>query len=209
MIYDISPLVDETTPIWPGDVPLSRTHQCRLSQGDSIDLSSLSSTVHIGAHADAPSHFSLGGSSIDELDLTDYLGSCHVVSIKKDGEILPEDLLDCLKLQPKRVLIRTDSFDHNGPFKTKFAYFHHESIRLCGENGVRLIGIDTPSFDSFDSKNLDAHRTLLRFNIRNLECLDLSKVSDGEYELVALPLKLKGFDASPVRAILKTIESIP
>lgn len=209
MIYDISPLVDENTPIWPGDVPLSRTHQCRLSKGDSVDLSSLSSTVHIGAHADAPSHFSVDGLSVDELELTDYFGSCHVVSVKKDSVILPEDISDCLAFQPERILVRTDSFDHSGPFRTKFAYFHHEAIRLCGESGVRLIGIDTPSFDRFDSKTLDAHKALLRFNIRNLECLDLSKVSDGEYELVALPLKLRGFDASPVRAILKTIESIP
>lgn len=188
--------------MWPGDVPLSRSIQLEIGGGDNIDLSSLTSTVHIGAHADSRSHYSSRGQGIEAVPLEPYIGPCYVV--KSTGALISKN--DCrvaIEAGAKRVLFRTDSFDHNQPFSSEFTAFSTEAIEWLGANGVRLVGIDTPSVDPFDSKDLPVHHELIKFNIYNLEGLVLSGVEDGWYELVALPLKLKGFDASPVRAILR------
>ena len=205
MIYDISPLLCPTTPVWPGDRPLQRQLQMELANGDSVLLSSLDTTVHIGAHADAPNHYHAEGLSIDQVDLDPYIGPCEVVGVPRVTEIL-EDHCRCVVARgARRVLFRTGSFDHAGPFQENFCYFSEQAVRFMGQNGIRLIGIDTPSVDSFASKTLPSHQQLYAHDMRNLEGLNLSEVPDGLYELIALPLKLKGFDASPVRAILRNI----
>lgn len=206
-ILDISPALSEHSPVWPGDVALSRQWHLRLENGESVNLSSIQTTVHIGAHADAPSHYSDEGISIDEVGLSAYLGRCFVLDLSKvkEKEIKPDHLSRISDLSIERVLFKTNSFDSTKEFNSDFSYFRKDTIDLLGEKGVVLMGIDTPSFDAFDSKDLKSHNALLKNNIRNLEGLDLKDITEGFYELIALPLKLKGFDGSPVRAILKTI----
>jgi arylformamidase len=204
-IIDISPPICETTAVWPGDVPFSRSVQVDIQAGANIHLSSFTSTVHCGAHADAPLHYEKTGAAIDEVPLHHYIGPCQVISVEPgpDRLIKPSDFSGRVEKGMPRILFRTGSqplYDH---FNTDFVAFSPDAIEWCGANAVVLLGIDTASFDLFDSKTLPAHKMLLKHNIRNLECLDLSKVKDGVYELIALPLKLKGFDASPVRAILR------
>ena len=201
MIYDISPLLGEDTPVWPGDVPLTRHWQCQLEKGDNIDLSSLQTTVHVGAHADAPSHFSSGGQTIDEVDLLPYIGPCQVIEITGKVMIGPDDFHRCHVNSCSRLLIKTGSFSKEN--FTSFSAINIEGMAYLGELGIVLLGIDTPSVDPFESKSLCAHKEMLRHGIRNLEGLDLSLIEPGVYELIALPLPLKGFDASPVRAILR------
>ncbi len=205
-ILDISPLISADTPVWPGDVSLTQTWQCRIADGSNIDLSSVQTTVHIGAHADAPSHFHKDGATIDEVDLDAYCGLCQVIEIPTHAAITWAAVESKLKSNIERVLFKTSSFVHNKPFNEVFAYFDPALIHALGVRGVKLIGIDTPSVDVFDSKDLLAHQELYRWSIRNLEGLDLSQVTEGEYELIALPLRLKGFDGSPVRAILRQID---
>jgi arylformamidase len=204
-IIDISPPICEETAVWPGDVPFSRSVQADIRTGANIHLSSFTSTVHCGAHADAPLHYEKDGAPINLVSLHHYLGPCQIITVKpaKDRLIKPADFVGSVHENTTRILFRTNSqprFDH---FNTDFAAFAPESIEWCGTKGIVLIGIDTPSFDLFDSKALPAHKMLLKYDIRNLECLDLTNAKDGIYELIALPLKLKGFDASPVRAVLR------
>jgi arylformamidase len=201
-VFDISPMLSSETAVWPGDLRLSRNLMLRLEDGHSVELSSLQTTVHIGAHADAPSHYQVGAPSIEAAELTTYFGACRVIHIRQGSQISARDLL--AKIQPGdlRVLVRTDSFPNPYQFNENFASFSAEMIDAAADAGVRLLGIDTPSIDPFHSKDLPAHHRLFERGLRNLECLDLSQVSEGEYELIALPLRLKGFDASPTRAIL-------
>lgn len=206
MLYDISPLVSEATAVWPGDVAFSRTWQCRLEEGSNLDLSSFTTTVHIGAHADAPSHYAKHAPSIEGVGLEAYWGKCQVLTCEKIL-IEPHDFADRLDPHVTRVLFRTLSFTDPQVFKEDFSAFTPESIESLGERGIVLVGIDTPSVDPFASKALPAHHMLLRYGIRNLEGLDLRAVTDGLYELVALPLKLQGFDASPVRAVLRDLQN--
>lgn len=204
-IIDISPPICEETAVWPGDIPFSRSVQLDIQSGANIHLSSFTSTVHCGSHADAPLHYEKSGAPIDQVPLHHYIGPCQVITVflESDRLIKPSDFSAAVKKGITRLLFRTGSqprFDH---FNTDFAAFCPESIEWCGKNGMVLLGIDTASFDLFESKTLPSHRMLMKHNIRNLECLDLTHAQDGIYELIALPLKLKGFDASPVRAILR------
>ena len=176
-----------------------------MAQGANLTLSSLSTTVHLGAHADAPSHFSTNAAPIDQVDLSPYIGPCHVVTCtKKRGSLIDAADADlAVAGGAKRILFRTLSYPEPTKFNTDFVAFSPEAIDVLGMAGVVLVGIDTPSVDPFESKDLTAHNSLLKWGIRNLEGLILSHVSDGAYELIALPLKLVGFDASPVRAVLR------
>jgi arylformamidase len=203
-IFDISPIISETTDVWPGDIALTRQIQGKLADGSSVDLSSISTTVHIGAHADAPSHYHKDGVTIDAVDLEPYLGPCQVITVKTSGAITRADCEQKIIPGMKRVLFRTLSQPDPQQFPAFFAYLSAEVVTFLGQLGTKLVGIDTPSVDPFDSKDLPAHNALYLWQIRNLEGLDLRTVPDGAYELIALPLRLARFDASPVRAILRS-----
>jgi arylformamidase len=204
-ILDISPPISVHTAVWPGDQPLTRKVALDMATGAHLTLSSLETTVHIGAHADAPSHFIKEGAGIHEVDLEAYIGPCVVVTVLNPlGRLIrPEHCQGAIEAGARRILFRTLSQPDYTKFNTDFVAFSPEAVKAMGEAGVKLIGIDTASVDPFDSKDLRAHQELYRFDIRNIESLDLRHVPDGEYELIALPLKLEGFDASPVRAILR------
>lgn len=202
-IIDISPLITEQIAVWPGDTPLRRHVLCDISAGSNIDLSSITSTVHIGAHADAPKHYNRHGITIDAVSLEPYVGPCYVHSVESKPLILPSDCKTPIAMGVERVLFKTGSFPDPNIFNRNFSAFSPEAIETLALAGVVLIGIDTPSVDPFESKDLPAHGKLYEWNIRNLEGLVLSHVKDGIYELIALPLSLSGFDASPVRAVLR------
>jgi arylformamidase len=87
-------------------------------------------------------------------------------------------------------------------FQDHYAHLNPALIDALHEKGVRLIGLDGPSVDAVDAKNLVAHHQLLQYKMSWLENLALSHVAEGDYILIALPLKFTQLDASPVRAIL-------
>jgi arylformamidase len=204
MIYDLTPRLSAGLAVWPGDTPLSRELLCDLRQGATVTLSTLHTTVHLGAHADAPSHYGLDAPAIDERDLDYYLGPCQVMRIvtPRHHLISPEDLT--ASIRAPRLLLATGTFPDPECFNEDFAALDPGLVATLHAQGVRLIGIDTPSVDLFDSKDLPAHRAFLAHDMAILEGLVLAGVPEGAYELIALPLRLVGFDASPVRAILRT-----
>lgn len=204
-IIDISPTLSEATAVWPGDITLSRQIQTEIKDGSPIYLSSLNTTVHVGAHADAPSHYQQNAADIDAVDLTPYIGPCHVITVTSKDLVRVDDVKNLLPKKPQRVLLRTQTFPDPNHFNTDFAAIAPETIAALASVGCVLIGIDTPSVDPFSSKTMSAHLALLKAGMRNLEGLVLHHVRDGEYELIALPLKLKGFDGSPVRAVLRQL----
>lgn len=205
MIYDISPPIDDRLKVWPGDTPLSREVLVDLTKGGNLTLSTLHATVHLGAHADAPNHYSKDGQSIGERRLEYYLGRCQVMQLEvpRGRRIRPEDLTG--EVTEKRLLLATDTFPDPGNFNEDFAALSPELVDFLHDKGVITVGIDTPSVDLFDSKDLPAHHRLLAHDMANLEGLILADVPEGTYELIALPLKLMDFDASPIRAVLRTL----
>jgi arylformamidase len=201
MIYDITPPVTPRLAVWPGDTPPSREVLCDIVQGANITLSTLRATVHLGAHADGPNHYGKDAPGIDVRGLDYYLGPCQIVRVdaKRGQRVnLPE-----LDVKTERLLLATGTFPDPENFNTDFAAYDPAFIDRLHRQGVKLIGIDTPSIDLFDSKDLPSHHAVLRHDMAILEGLVLRDVPAGVYELIALPLKLVGFDASPVRAILR------
>lgn len=204
-MYDISPPLDADTAVWPGDTPLAREVLCDIERGDNLTLSTLRATVHLGAHADAPSHYGAGAPSIEQRPLERYLGPCEVIRVAVErGQRITWALLP-RKPREKRVLLASGTYPDRRRFDESFAGLSVELIEQLHGAGVELVGIDTPSVDLFASKELPAHHACLRCDIAILEGLVLDDVPEGRYELIALPLRLVGFDASPVRAVLRPL----
>jgi arylformamidase len=203
MIYDITPPITERLRVWPGDTPLRREVLYDMQRGDSLTLSTLHTTVHLGAHADAPSHYGIDAPAIHQRNLELYLGPCQLIRLAVPRKTrIPPDAVP-RPVQAPRLLLATGTYPDPEVFNEDFAALSPELVEALHTQGVRLIGIDTPSVDLFDSKDLPSHRTFLKHDMAILEGLVLDGVPEGLYELIALPLKLAGFDASPVRAILR------
>ncbi|HYE78402.1 MAG TPA: cyclase family protein [bacterium] len=205
-LIDISPLIHPGIAVWPGDTPYSRVVNLAIAQGHNIDLSEIHGTVHLGAHTDAPCHYAAGGCGIDERPLEYYLGDCLVVAVAVgQGErIYPRHLPADFPAQlPGRVLFKTGTYPDPDHFNRDFASLSPELIALCHDRGAVLVGLDTPSIDPEDSKDLPSHRAVAERDMAILEGVVLHHVEPGPYELIALPLKLQGADASPVRAVLR------
>jgi arylformamidase len=204
-LLDISPPLTPALAVWPGDTPLSREVLLDMLRGDNLTLSTLRATVHLGAHADGPNHYGRDTAGIGERPLELYVGPCQVIRVDaKRGERIGAAALTTPITTP-RVLFATGTFPDPNRFNEDFAALSPELIDALHGRGVRLVGIDTPSVDLFTSKDLPSHQAILRHDMAILEGLVLAEVSAGEYELIALPLKLTGFDASPVRAVLRTL----
>ncbi len=208
MLHDISPTLSPSINVWPGDTPLSREVLCSLDAGDNITLSTLRATVHLGSHADGPNHYGKGAPDIASRPLHHFLGPCTVLDcpVARSARVTPRDVLGGIPatIDP-RVLIRTNTFPSFEAWNADFAALSIELIDALASRGVHTIGIDTPSVDLQDSKDLPAHHAILRHDISIIEGLVLRDITPGRYELIALPLKLQGFDASPVRAVLRTL----
>lgn len=206
MIYDISPLIDETIAVWPGDSPYRAMDLLKIEEGSSVFLSTVTFSCHTGAHADAPNHYVADGPGIDAAALEKYLGPCWLVDVDaQDHAVRPDDVAHLDLEETPRVLLRTGCMTDRTVFPDPLTCLTVELVEHLAERGVVLVGLDSPSVDRFDSKDLPCHKALYRHGVVNLECLALAGPPAGRYELIALPLKLKDRDASPVRAILRTL----
>jgi arylformamidase len=220
MIYDITPRVTERLGVWPGDTAMSREVLCDMKKGANITLSTIRTTVHLGAHADGPNHYSRDGAGIGERKLEYYLGPCVLLEtpVQRGERVGIEQVERDLRIAerwtgsgrgpdalPQRVLLRTGTFPDPEKWNADFAGIEPSLIDWLSERGVITVGIDTPSVDVQESKDLPAHAAFARHDMAILEGLALGGVPAGVYELIALPLRLVGCDASPVRAVLRTM----
>lgn len=203
MLYDLSPRIDSLSPVWPGDTPYSCTVAWSIEGGAPVNVTTLHTTPHVGAHIDAPFHFDSQGATAAELPLEPYLGRAVLIELPRAPLILPLHLerLDLRRVE--RLLVRTNSVGDRRQFPEDFMALSPEAAERLAEHGVQLVGLDSPSMDPSTSKTLDAHKALWRGRVAILEGLDLDGVPEGEYELIALPLRLAGACASPVRAVLR------
>jgi len=177
-IHDISQPIRPGIRVWPGDRPYERAWTARLADGASCNVGHVAMSCHTGTHMDAPYHFAEQGGTAETIPLEACIGPAVVVPLERlEG------------VRARRILVRS-----GGGVPTVAAI-----ERLPG---LELFGIDGPSVDAGDSKTLDVHHALWKRGAVILEGLDLSAVADGEYQLIALPLRLAGMDGSPVRAVL-------
>ena len=193
IVIDISPLVTEMSPVYPGDTPLS----LKFNEDANVKVGTLSLSAHLGAHVDAPSHLKRP-SYVSEIDPARLIGDCQVIEINTKSVIEPENFP---KITSPRVLIKS-GFLMPRTWTEDFAYLSARATSFLIDNGVRVIGIDTPSIDKAGDDKLQSHILAIDSGVIILENLDLSHVCPGHYQLIALPLRILGLEASPVRAVL-------
>lgn len=205
-IWDISPAVHPGSPVFPGDTPYSQDWTAQLGPGCPVNVSRMTLSPHVGSHADAPLHYDSEGTAIGHVDLEPYLGPCRVIHAIGCGALVEWRHLEHAVIDlPPRVLVRTYERMPVDAWDDKLAAYSPETIERLGARGVKLVGIDTASIDPAASKTLESHQVIRRLNVRVLENLVLDAVPEGDYELIALPLKLITADASPVRAVLREL----
>ncbi|HBZ97344.1 MAG: kynurenine formamidase [Phycisphaerae bacterium] len=196
------------TSVWPGDTPPSREFLMQIGDGDSVTLSTLRSTVHLGTHADGPCHYAVDGEGIDAMPLDHYIGACRVVrvDVPPRSRVTVEDLGDA-PIDCPRILIDTGTFRTLDDFNEDFAALCPGLVDHLAARGVVTIGLDSPSVDIIDDADIQSHGRCRTHGMAILETLRLADVTPGRYELLAQPLRLAAFDASPVRAVLRTIQT--
>lgn len=206
-LYDITRTISTESAVWPGDSPFQFDFVTRIADGSSINLTTLHLSPHTGTHADAGYHFEDTGLQPHQLPLEKYMGRAQVVTLERQhGGIRPADVAPHITEPIERLLIHTwvsDTPDNQWP--DAFPYPTIELVDWLAQQGAILLGLDSPSVDAFDSRDLACHHRLAGHGMVHLESLQLSNVPDGIYELIALPLKLVGVCGSPVRAILRAI----
>jgi arylformamidase len=203
VILDISILVQPGTPEWPGDVPFTCGWSARIEQGATVNLSHVAGSPHVGTHADAPLHVRDGWPASDALPLEPFLGPALVLDVSRaPAGPLALDAGDPRLVGCQRLLLRTDRTIAEGVFPAAWPVLSASTASLLVDAGVKLVGVDAPSVDERESKSLEVHRALFGGGAYVLENLDLRGVAEGRYELVALPQRLGGLDAAPVRAAL-------
>lgn len=210
MLWDISPTISNALPVWPGDTPFAAETTWAIGGGCPVHVSKMTMTTHLGAHTDAPSHYDADGLPMAEVALDAYIGPCRVIDCRAargmgDNCVGVAHLEGALDGVPARVLLRTYEQAPQAAWDAAFTAVTPEAIALLAARGVILVGIDSASLDPQDSKTLDAHHAVRRHRMAILEGVVLDAVAAGDYELIALPLKLAGMDASPVRAVLRAL----
>jgi arylformamidase len=205
-LWDISPPVHAGSPVFPGDAAYEQRWGWTMGPGCPVNVSTITLSPHTGAHADAPLHYDEAGAAVGALDLAPFLGPCRVVHAIGCGPLVRwAHLAHALAGLPPRLLVRTCERAPVDRWDGALAAYDPETIERLADRGVVLVGIDSASIDPADSKTLDSHQVIRRRGLRVLENLVLDGVPEGDYELIALPLKLTTADASPVRAVLREL----
>ena len=205
-VRDISIAMGPATPEWPGDQRFTCGWTSTIAGGGSVNLSAITSSPHVGTHADAPLHVHDGWAASHELPLAAFAGRALVCSVDPAVDTIEIGHLAALPSRGpiERLLLRTQCSVASGRFPDRWPVLSLETVRVLLDRGLALLGVDTPSVDARHSKTLDVHQALFGGGAFNLENLDLRAVADGEYDLIAYPVLLAGMDAAPVRAVLST-----
>ncbi len=206
-IIDISPTINSRIAVFPGDTPFSEEFLMSTDKGEHLTLSRITTTVHLGAHTDAPNHYAAKSEGMATRSLHFYLGKAQVISLSlpRGARIKVADIAH-FEITAARVVFRTLSFPDPYNWNNDFNSLSAEVVQYLHEKKVILVGIDTPSIDPATDKTLESHLAVHKNDMAILEGITLNHVKAGVYELIALPLKIENADASPVRAVLRTYQ---
>lgn len=209
-IWDISSPLHPGSPVFPGDTAYRQHWTATIAPGCPVNVSVLTLSPHVGSHADAPLHYDAQGEPVGALDLQPYLGPCRVIHAIGCGPLIEwRQLAHAVQDLPPRLLVRTYQRMPVDRWDAGLTAFAPGTLERLADLGVLLVGIDSASIDPADSKTLPSHQLIRQRGLRVLENLVLDAVPEGDYELIALPLKLMLADASPVRAILRELHDHP
>ena len=213
-VVDVSVAFGAATPPFPGDTPFHCGWAWDMAQGASVNVGRVTTSLHVGTHADAPLHVRHGAPTSETLPLDVFRGPARVIDVSHFGdghEITPAELHAALGGDdvPTRLLLRTGRCVAGGTFPEGWPALHADTARGLVAGGLRLLGTDCPSADLRPAQALVVHHALFDGGAYNLENLRLEHAEPGEYELVAYPVLVAGADAAPVRAVLVRLAQRP
>lgn len=206
-IYDISLTISPSLPTWPGDPGLVLEQFESMDKGAHANVTSISSSVHLGTHVDAPHHFLNNGKTVEDLPLDVLTGPCYVVQLPDGIDAITAEVLARTEITSdmKRVLFGTSNSHQwaRGPstFDEDFVAITEDGAEWLVERGIQLVGVDYLSVAPYGD-SVPTHTVLLKAGLVVVEGLNLSQVMRGFYDLYCLPLKIAGCDGAPARAIL-------
>jgi arylformamidase len=204
--------IDVTIPLrtgmarWPGDPGVRIERRLNIDRGDADNLSAISMSAHTGTHMDAPLHFLKSGKAMDEMPLSAVMGPARVIEIADPESIKPGELLRHKIRRGERILFKTLNSSRvraADAFFKDYVHISKEAASLLATRRIRTVGIDYLSVGGYKRGGVQTHVTLLKAGIWIIEGLDLFEVKPGNYDLVALPLKIAGGDGAPARVLLK------
>jgi arylformamidase len=204
-LHDITRPLRSGMPVWPGDTPTDFVFSSTKAAGSVANVGRLRLSLHAGTHADAPYHYNDAGLKIDELPVDTYVGPARVVDIRGHATITRDLLAAHDFAATPRVLFKSDTWTDFAVFPATWPLMATDVPAWLAARGVKLVGLDVPSVDHITSKDLPIHHACDAVNLLIIENLDLRAVAPGVYELIALPLRIKGADGSPLRAVLRDL----
>ena len=203
-VIDISPSLCVGMGVFPGDAAFAVSQTFTIGPDCPVNVAGFSMSTHCGAHVDAPLHYDPAGASIDMLDLGDFIGPARVIDARGSGPLCGyEQIASALDGAPPRLLFKLMDRTDILAWPSGFRALAPQAVERLALRGTRLIGVNVPSIDPETSKSLPSHMVCRQYDLRIVENLALADVMPGDYELIALPLKLRGLDAAPVRAVLR------
>jgi len=202
-LIDISRPIFTAMPVWPGDSPVEFGLVHAIPGGAAANVGKLTTGVHAGTHADAPYHYNNAGPRMDEVPLDLYVGPARVIDVRGHATLTPELFAGFDWPATPRLLVRSDAWKDPGAFPQTWPLFAPETPAWLAAAGVKLVGLDAPSVDALTTTDMRIHHLFDRADLLIIENLDLSRVEPGVYEFIGLPLRLRGADGSPVRAVLR------
>jgi arylformamidase len=204
-LIDVTVLLDENLPVYPGNTPFSLEPIKRIARGDSSNLSTLHLSAHCGTHVDAPSHFFDGRVGADALPLELLIGPARVIEVEGRGSVGRVELAANDWQEDQRILIKTSNSRLWGSphFRSDYVALTEDGAHFLVERGVKVVGVDYLSVEQFKKPGAPVHRALLGSGIVVIEGLNLRDVEPGRYEMFCLPLPAVGADGAPARVVLR------
>lgn len=201
MWIDITQKLTNNIANWPGDEPFHFELSATKEETGSVNIGSISTSAHIGTHMDAPFHFDNDGIKIHEIDVNRLIGPATLIEII-DKDVITRETLETFDIKGTILMIKTKNEAQPEVFPEVVPVLTEDAIRYLSEIGIKVFGIDVPSVDHIDSKELENHHAFNRYDIINIENLLLEHVSAGYYQFIGLPLNIEGADGSPIRAVI-------
>ena len=202
--YDITMGFSADMVVYPGDPPVKIIDEKSIKQGDPYNLSVITFGSHTGTHIDAPRHFYDNGITVDRLSLEYFIGRAKVFEIKDKDAVTAADLVNFDINKGDIVLLKTGNSakPQTGRFDTKFTYLAPDAAEYLCRKGIRTLGFDYLSVEKYNCEVPESHYLLLKHEVVIIEGLLLQGIAEGEYDMVALPVKITNGNGSPVRAVL-------
>lgn len=203
MWQDITQTLDDAIAHWPEDTPFTYERTVSKEQSGSVNIGRIETSTHIGTHIDAPFHFEDSGATVEQLDINRYIGEATVIEVSAE-ETITLEALEGFRIKGTILLIKTKGRNDRTLFPVRIPVLEKRAVEHIARNGIRLFGIDVISVDPIDSKMLEIHHLLYERDIMIIENTVLDDITPGYYDFIAIPLKIKGGDGSPVRAALRS-----